>query len=526
MNYAKHVANVPQSEPLPNQVANSAGGFSFAVDDWKRLERFLILGAEGGAYYITERKLTVENAEAVKRCIIADGSRVVHTALAISESGRAPKNDPALFVLAMAAKFGSNDTKALARSMLPKIARTGTHLFHFAEMTKTLGGWGRGTRRAFADWYNRMPAQKLAYQVSKYQQRDGWAHRDILRKAHPKAPDNSHQEIYNWAVKGWPGVGELPHINGDLIPIWAFERAKTAPLKELVNLICEYKLPHECVPNEMKDKPEVWDAMLPAMGATAMIRNLAKMTSVGLVKPGSRATKYICGLLEEEGFLKKGRVHPLHVLGALNTYAQGHGHRGKLSWTPVQDVVDALDGAFYKAFQAIEPTGKRFLLGVDISGSMDGGEVAGMPGISPRIGAAAMSLVTKSVEKDCQIMAFATQPVWLNISPKRRLDDVVKAMQSLSMGGTDCALPILAAIQNKLEVDAFVVYTDSETWYGQVHPVQALQAYRQATGIPAKLIVVGMTSNGFTIADPNDAGSLDIVGFDSAAPAVISDFVA
>lgn len=40
----------------------------------------------------------------------------------------------------------------------------------------------------------------------------------------------------------------------------------------------------------------------------------------------------------------------------------------------------------------------------------------------------------------------------------------------------------------------------------------------------AKLIVVGMQSNGFTIADPEDKGMLDVVGFDSAAPQVMSLF--
>jgi len=57
-----------------------------------------------------------------------------------------------------------------------------------------------------------------------------------------------------------------------------------------------------------------------------------------------------------------------------------------------------------------------------------------------------------------------------------------------------------------------------------MHPVQALQAYRRQSGIPAKLVVVGMTSNGFSIADPDDAGMLDVVGFDTAAPRLIADF--
>ena len=34
-----------------------------------------------------------------------------------------------------------------------------------------------------------------------------------------------------------------------------------------------------------------------------------------------------------------------------------------------------------------------------------------------------------------------------------------------------------------------------------------------------------MTSNGFTLADPNDRGMLDVVGFDTTVPAVIADFV-
>ena len=48
--------------------------------------------------------------------------------------------------------------------------------------------------------------------------------------------------------------------------------------------------------------------------------------------------------------------------------------------------------------------------------------------------------------------------------------------------------------------------------------------YRRASGIDARLVVVGMVSNGFTIADPNDPGMLDVVGFDTATPQLISDF--
>jgi len=103
----------------------------------------------------------------------------------------------------------------------------------------------------------------------------------------------------------------------------------------------------------------------------------------------------------------------------------------------------------------------------------------------------------------------------LPLSPSMRLDDAVHAVSSLPFGGTDCALPMLYALERRLPVDAFVVYTDNETWAGMIHPVQALRQYRERTGIAAKLVVVGLVSNGFSIADPNDAGMLDVVGFDT-----------
>jgi len=83
---------------------------------------------------------------------------------------------------------------------------------------------------------------------------------------------------------------------------------------------------------------------------------------------------------------------------------------------------------------------------------------------------------------------------------------------------------MLYAQAQGLEVDTFVIYTDSETWAGDVHPAQALRDYRRASGIDARLVVVGMVSNGFSIADPADAGMLDVVGFDTATPQLVADF--
>ena len=85
---------------------------------------------------------------------------------------------------------------------------------------------------------------------------------------------------------------------------------------------------------------------------------------------------------------------------------------------------------------------------------------------------------------------------------------------------------MLDALNKRIPVDCFVVLTDSETWAGQIHPVEALRRYRTEMDLPAKLVVVAMVSNGFTIANPEDGGMLDVVGFDAAAPQLIADFAA
>ena len=41
----------------------------------------------------------------------------------------------------------------------------------------------------------------------------------------------------------------------------------------------------------------------------------------------------------------------------------------------------------------------------------------------------------------------------------------------------------------------------------------------------SKLIVAAMTATEFTIADPEDPGMLDVVGFDSAVPELVHNFI-
>jgi len=521
--YARHFGTIetPQSEAIPGKdmSQNTAGGFGFTVTDWHRLERFLILGNEDGTYYASESKLTKENAECILRCIAVDPNKTIDTIVEISEQGRAPKNSPAIFALAVCA--GQELCAPYALKCLPRVCRIGTHLFEFAECVQNFRGWGRSLRRAIAQWYTEKRPKDLAYQVVKYQQRNGWTHRDLLRLCHAKSSTITN-EVLAWVVgkpEKWHAlIADSPHYI-----IAAHEMAKTADVKNLCTLIREHNLPRECVPSEHLSNPEVNKALLERMPMTAMIRNLGNMTRIGAIKPLSTEASEVERRLLDDERLRKARIHPLAMLTALKIYGQGHGMRGKGQWDPVPQITSALDDGFYKTFKHVEPTGKNYLLGIDVSSSMSWGSVAGSP-LSPAEGAAAMAMTIARTEKNYHIMGFAHEFRPLGIHSNMSLGEVLARTARQNFGATDCALPMTYALDKKLEVDVFVVVTDNETYFGQIHPCQALEQYRRKMNRPAKLAVIGMTSTEFTIADPNDVGMMDFVGYDSAAPQVLAQF--
>lgn len=527
-----NLRTTPQSEQAdPRQVENSAGGFTFALTGDARLLRFLTLGTDGGTYYVGERELTQANAKIVIEAARTNPLGLVDLAVKVSQDGRAPRNNPALFALAAAAGLAPEaNQRRYALDALPKVARTGTHLFTFVTYAQQFRGWGRSLRNGIGDWYLDPSVERLAYQMLKYRNRNGWTHRDLLRKAHPYTEDRARKALFDWTCGREADLADLPLVR-------AFEQAQRATLApEWVRLVEDNPdLSWEMLPDEALTKSTVWGALIAqGMPQTALLRQLPRLTTLGVLKPGSSALRVVVEQLPDSKILRRARVHPVNVLVALRTYSGGHGIRGKGEWIPVAKVIDALDAAFYAAFSAVEPSGKRILLALDVSGSMTS-QVSGLP-ISCREATAALALVTAATEPNVHIVGFTSDGggwqrgdsalVDLPISPRQRLDDAIRVVSNVPFGGTDVALPMVVAKQQGWEVDSVVIFTDNETWAGKIHPHQALADYRAASGIATRQVVVGMTATDFTVADPSDRLSLDVAGFDSAVPNLVSDFTA
>lgn len=529
--------STPQTEKaVKGQKKNAAGGYTFKVTDMERAKRFLILGSESN-YYTPGAKLSTDNAKVLTK-LASDpytGEALIDLIVQISTEGRAPRQNPALFALAIAASSTDESVRAYALRFLPDVARTATHLFIFAGYVEQFRGWGRALRRAVANWYTSKSVDKVAYQAVKYQNREGYTHRDLFRLSHPTSTDPAFHALGEWILRG--DTSEAPAL------VQGFVKAHTAGA-DVPALVREYGLTWEMVPTEALNDVQVWEALLDGnIPLGALLRQLPRLTRLGMFKPMSKTLADVVARLTDKVEIERARIHPIALLIALKTYETGHGDRGSATWTPVGEIVNALDKAFYLAFKNIEPANKRTLIALDVSGSM--GWSANLPGsLTPREATAAVALVTVATEPYTHVIGFTggsrygwssrpsgTTSVAGNVTdltgkvdPRRRLDDVVKSISDLPFGGTDCSLPMLYALEKGLEVDTFIVMTDNETWAGSMHAHEALQQYRKATGIDAKLVVLSTEATRNTIADESDSGMLDIAGFDSAAPSLIADF--
>lgn len=463
-----------------------------------------------------------------------------------------------------------------ALDLIPEVCRTPTHLFEFVDYCQTISestkaggaksstGWGRSMRNAISKWYTTKTTEKLAMLLTKYPQREGWSHRDLFRLAHPNLMDSrSHgqsedrlerEQLFRFAVKGdlvkrkrkmsveevaevekvWDKKAlKLPYTEEQLIKeeqsralnlVEAYLKLKNEQSEEvIVAAIKKHGLVREHLPTTSLNSKLVWETLFDvSMPMTAMIRNLAKMTVVGALDE-KRVDNIVKRLTDQEE-LRRSRIHPINLLTARAVYAQGRGDKGSLTWEPNQKICDALEAGFYKAFVNAPPTGKRYCLALDVSGSMTS-RVSSSP-LSCREAATGMSLINLHNEAEVRCVAFCDKLTELPFTKDWKIGQVNDYVNNLDFGRTDCGLPMTWATENNLKFDVFIIYTDNDTWAGEIHPFEAIKKYREASGIhDAKVIVMAMQAYDYSIADPSDAGMLDITGFDSAVPQIVHEFV-
>lgn len=516
------------------QSKNNAGGYSFTVTDKDRFRRFLTIGTEGGTYYVGEAKLTDRSVEFIDEYISSAGVDAINEIVEVSDQGLAPKNDQAIFALAVAFRSNDEATKEAAKAAVNKVCRTATHLFMFVGFLKNVAGMGRAKTSAIANWYEQKSDDQVAFQAVKYRSRNGFTHRDILRLAHPRGLD---ENVVNFILGKDYDLAQVPSI------VQAFDRLQNANSESavLAAIAAHDNVSWEMIPTEFHKSPDVWKALFKSgIPQMALLRNVTRMARLGLFDDMVFAGDYAKALSDAKR-IEKSRIHPINYLNALVTYEEGQIDRfgyhsfnvdRNKDWTTNAKIAKALNNGYKLAFKNVVPSGKRTFVALDVSGSM-GSKASGIDLSCAQVSGALASFIAAS-EPYSEIKGFTSSGGWgreaeltdLGISESDSFNTVMKKVQGHNFGGTDCALPMKYALENKIEVDAFIVVTDNETWAGNGHPHEWLKKYNKKMGRNAKLVVVAATATEFTIADPADPNMLDVSGFDSSTPKVIADFSA
>lgn len=519
----QHALNTPATQAIPGREAemarNNNGGVSFVIDDWAFYERFLIIGPQSGNNAKNAEQLTGQSFDLLKKLIKMDAMRVLQTATEFSLQGRAVKNDSAVIAVAMVACIGTSSEQAAAYEAMLDVCRTGTHMFLFVSCLNHHGKWNAAAKRGVAKWYTSKNDNRLAVQLLKYQNRNGWSHRDVLRLAHIKPTSDAQNAMFRQAVGSQNSDLEqfLPALYNDV------QVMQTAISSNEVRRVIESNrnISWEMVPTQYLNDPDVLAALLPNMGMTALIRQLGRFSANGLTVPMSDTFKIIRDKLSDVNAIKEGRVHPITILTALKAYGTGYGRSGA-SWTPQRQILDVLDESFYKGFEFIEDTGANVMLGVDCSGSMFGCKVNNSDLTAAEV-AACMAMAIVRSHRNYFIGGFSSSFQPLNITASMKLDQVMNVIRRFNWSSTNISSVADYATKNRLNVDVFGIITDNDVNSG-VQPTVALQKFRRERNKNAAQIVCATSMSNFTVADPKDPMQIDIVGFDSHVPAIFGEF--
>jgi len=537
--FPTHATPPAQLRPITGREAemirNKAGGYSFALTPWERLERFLIMGSESGSYRVGEDDLTLEGAQAVQLCLVMDGPETVRRAMRVYQGEAVPKWKPAVFALAVCSVHGAPKVKAMMRQAVARL-RTAAHLLFFVQSCDQLGKWRRSLRAAVRAWFEARDPVKLAHQALKYRSRDGWALVDVMRMAH--VPMRGDKAPIAQFLLGKPLAADAPSILREYEAMRRIATASDDPAAPLGAMAWATVLPREVMPTEVLAHPAYWALVAPkALPLEALLRNLATMSRLGVLSDPATLDA-VARRLGDADELHRARIHPVQLLIAFLVYQAGGGggrsaqEREALRFEPVPRVLEILERAFFKMLQGRPAVRRRIRVAVDVSTSMMQ-ETLGTP-MRCKEAAAAIGLAFYRSCAAAEIGLFNTRypaardgqaPYPFQVTRGSGLMDIVRQVERAS-GGTDCAAPIIEAQVGRRSFDAFVILSDGDSWAGRDHVAVAMDRYRKTVNPDAKLVLVSMTGAGTDLVDPLDRQALGVVGFDGSVLRVIEDFLA
>lgn len=462
---------------------------------------------------------------------------------------------PLAYALAVCARSTNQRVSQKAYQALPNVCKTPAQLFMFlkyCQRSLNLKSWPRRHRKAIAKWYteNRQyldDPMLLAGHVTKYRRRHGFSHKKVLKSCHPNSSKSSAEIKYIlcYVVKGLTKANQKIHDGNDktfnnnireFITDYETIKKQNVPEDDVIAIIRKWRLTWEQVPNRLLKTKNVLAALLPMMPLTALLRNLGKLTSFGLLQPNSKGEESTCSRLENEDILRQANLHPIQILSSLNGYCKGRGLRNpQLRWSINDNIVQSLTKAYMKQLTCSCQNPRlppNILVAINIRRSMEN-HVAGNPVMNCKHTATALAMTLIKWQSRTQIVTFGSD------NPVQRLEipisedgihDMEMALETVTARRENDLTyfnePFRYAHQNMGSVDAIILMTDCLTRGDQSNIRDAYRNFRQRYG-DISFVTVGFHTNGedFPVAEPQNPKMLDVIGLDAEAIDLIVSFL-
>lgn len=518
-----------------NQVKNNAGGYVYEISPLEQVKRFCIIGSEGGTYYVDEVTLTEENAKNTVDLIKSGkGREVFDIAFEVIKKGLSNKVDHSLFVLALCVKYGDKNVRSLVYSNLNEICNIATHLFMFVSYVKSMRGIGRGLKNAISRWYLSKDNNRVMQQVLKYQNRCGLTHKNLILCSHPKTNDRYFNELFKYILDISNVSKEYNkeimtnllysnhYFEADYYP-FVKNLSKFDGTKDIIEAIKVLHLTRENIPTHFLNDVDVWKALIEKMPYIALVRNLSKISALGILDDFSPEVNKIVSKLTNKEAIKACKIHPIQLFFAIETYSRGCGFKGSLYWNVNRKVVEVLKEALEYSFDNLEKSNKNICFAIDVSSSMN----SPLPNsnITANNVARMLGYIYSKTNDNVKYLEFdrdCRQPVIKGTS----YSDFVSSFSN--RGGctnlSSALIRTLEYIEEGYNIDGIVIVTDNETWCGS-HPIETLRNIRKINS-NFKMITLSTTATKFSsVPTNNDRNILDVVGFSADCISVVNQFL-
>lgn len=536
---------IPGMEELMTKASD--GKFVFKATDQVFVERFLILGTTTPTFYADSQKLTASALDRISEIVALAPMDVYDVMTAVMDTDRAKSKSPALFLCA----YMSNHTDSVVRKNFLEygvsIATTGSQFLEFVSYVDIFRRWGRMVKTTLSTWYTSKTTDQMLFQCTKYKNRFGWTHRDVLRKLKIKPVSAEQEAAFGFIVGKQHDVRLIPERFKVIETLNTCAPDAVSTMEIVEHAINGFDAPREWIPGPILARNYVWEYMYDkGMPETALLRNMGALAARNIFDNPKRKQ----ALMERLGRGLK-RVHPWQLFQARCVYGEGKGHKGTLTWPVDSSIKLALGNAMVKAFNGLKPNGKRKLIALDISGSMGNNRYDAQDKTLPEYEkayyqAATLAYILAKSEPNAAVIGFCDRILPINMVDFTSLDQFIEALKPVvQLGGATHAAQVMrfmtdlptaqynqlfetgdpaAKIIRHREFDEVIFLTDNEA-NGREHTWQQLELYRSRINADLKFAAIAFAPNNFSLVHPNDTKSMDFCGFDANGFEIMYDFL-